>query len=99
MNGIKDTKNNIPKLNNKKETYVLLQGSHFQQSNVIIKINNNVINIYCVYKLDPISTSRDDTFSLQNALFGSMQITKNADTSKISTKDMVFVSMEMHCLA
>ena len=56
-------------LKNEKETYVLLQGSHFQQRNVIIKTNNNVINIYCVYKLDPISTSRDDTFSLQNALF------------------------------
>ena len=86
MNGIKDTKTNMPKLKNEKETYVLLQGSHFQQKNVIIKINNNVINIYCVYKLDPISISRDDTFSLQNALFGTMQITKNADTSKYKDK-------------
>ena len=72
MNGIKYTKNEMPKLKNEKETYVLLQGSHFQQNNVIVKSNNNAINIYCVYKLDPISTSRDDTFSLQNALFGAM---------------------------
>ena len=86
MNGIKDTKNDMPKLKNEKETYVLLQGSHFQQNNVIIKSNNNVINIYCVYKLDPISTSRDDTFSLQNALFGATQITKNADTSRYKYK-------------
>ena len=86
MNGIKDTKNEMSKLKNEKETYVLLQGSQFQQSNVIIKINNNVINIYCVYKLDPISTSRDDTFSLQNALLGAMQITKNADARKYKYK-------------
>ena len=44
--------------------------------------NNIAINIYCVYKLDPISSSRDDTFTVQNALFGAMQVIKNADTSK-----------------
>ena len=49
-------------------------------------IPNNVINIYCVYKLDPISSSRDNTFTVQNALFGSTQITKNADTSKYKYK-------------
>ena len=48
-------------------------------------INNNVINIYIVYELDPIA-SRDTTFTIQNALFGTMQITKNADTSKYDYK-------------
>ena len=71
--------------------YVYLQGSHFQQNNVLTSnndhvINNNVINIYCVYKLDPIASSRDDTFTIQNALFGAMQITKNTDTSKCNYK-------------
>ena len=37
-------------------------------------------------QISPIYTSRDDTFSLQNALFGAMQITKNADTSKYKYK-------------
>ena len=83
---LKIQKKNLPRLKNEKKTYVLLQGSHFQQNNAIIKNNSNVINIYCVYKLDPISTSRDDTFSLQNVLFGAMQITKNADTSKYKYK-------------
>ena len=87
MNCIKDTKNEMPKLKNEKETHVLLQGSHFQQNNATVKSNNNVINIYCIYKLDLISTSRDDTFSLQNALFGAMQITKNPDTSKYKYKE------------
>ena len=49
-------------------------------------INTNVINIYCIYKLDPIASSRDTTFTIQNALFGAMQITKNADNSKNNYK-------------
>ena len=48
--------------------------------------NNDIINIYCVYKLDPISSSKDNTFTVQNALFRSVQITKNADTSKYKYK-------------
>ena len=60
--------------------------SHFQQNNVIIPNNSNVNNIYVVYKLDPIASSRDTTFTIQNALFGAMQITKNADTSKYDYK-------------
>ena len=49
-------------------------------------ISNNVINIYIVYKLNPISSSRDTTFTVQNALFGAMQITTNTDTSKYAYK-------------
>ena len=45
-------------------------------------IDKNIINIYIVYKLDPTVSVRDTTFTIQNALFGAMQITKNADTSK-----------------
>ena len=80
MNGIKDTKNETPILKNDEKMYVYLKGSHFQQNNVLTSnndhvINDNVVNIYIVYKLDPI-TSRDTTFTLQNALFGAMQITK-----------------------
>ena len=67
-------------------TYVYLQGSHFQQNKVIIRNNYNVINIYVVYKFDPIASSRDTTFTIQNALFGAMQITKNSNTSKYDYK-------------
>ena len=76
MNGIKDTKNVMPMLKNDEKMYVYLKGSHFQQYNVLTSnndhvINDNVANIYIVYKLDPI-TSRDATFTIQNALFGAM---------------------------
>ena len=70
--------------------YVYLKGCHFQQNNVLTSnndhaVNENVVNIYIVYKLDLI-TSRDTTFIIQNALFGAMQITKNADTNKYNYK-------------
>ena len=57
---------------------VYLSGNHFQQNKVIITNNYNAINIYCVYKLDPIASTRDTSYTIQNALFGAMQITKNA---------------------
>ena len=89
MNGIKDTKNETPILKNDERMYVYLKGSHFQQNNILTSnnvinvINTNVINIYCVYKLDPIASSRDISFTIQNALFGAMQIAKDAtDKSK-----------------
>ena len=86
MNGIEDTKKELPKLKIDDETYVYLQGSYFQQNNVIVTNNKNAISIYIVYKLDPISSTRDTTFTIQNALFGAMEITKNADTSKYKYK-------------
>ena len=58
--------------------HVHLSGNHFQQNKVIFPNNNNAIIIYCIYKLDPIASSRDTSFTIQNALFGAMQITKNA---------------------
>ena len=71
--------------------YVYLEGSHFQQNNVLTSnndhvINTNVINIYIDYKLDTIASSRDTIFTIQNALLGAMQITKNADNSKSNYK-------------
>ena len=57
--------------------YVYLSGNYFKQNKVVIPNNNNVINIYCVYELQPIGASRDTSFTIQNALFGAMQITKD----------------------
>ena len=84
MIAVKNASGDLTKLGVFDDYYVNLSGNHFQQNktNVFNIFNNNSTNIYCVYKLDPISSSRDDTFTVQNALFGSIQITKNADTSK-----------------
>ena len=86
MNALANSKNDLPNLKNDGRMHVYLSGNHFQQNNVIIPNNNNAINIYCVYKFDSIASSRDTTFTIQNALFGAMQITKNADTSKYDYK-------------
>ena len=47
-------------------------------------LNKNVVNIYIVYKLDPLASTRDKSFTIQNALFGAMQITKNAIDNDIN---------------
>ena len=78
MNAFANAKTNLPNLKNDGRMHVHLSSNHFQQHVVGISNNGNVINIYCVYKLDPIASSRDTNFTIQDALFGAMQITKNA---------------------
>ena len=70
--------------NDGKGLHVFFSGNYFEQD--IIAIPNNVINIYCVYELDPIDFSRNNEFTIQNALFGAIEITKNANTSKYKYK-------------
>ena len=53
MKGIENTKKEMSILKNDERMYVYLQGSHFQQNNVLTSkndhvINNNVVNIYIV---------------------------------------------------
>ena len=79
MNGNKNTKNEMPILKNDGRLYVYLQGNHFQQYNVLSSNNDhvldkNVINIHIVYKLDPLASTRDKSYTRQNALFGAMQV-------------------------
>ena len=84
MNAVVDSGGYLPDIKNDGRMHVYLSGNHFQQKKVIIPDNNNTINIYSVYKLDPIASSRDTSFTIQNALFGAMQI----------IKDMVYVLMK-----
>ena len=86
MNAVEDSGGDLPDIKNDGRLYVYLSGNHFQQKKVIIPNNENVINIYCVYEIQPISSTRSDTFTVQNALFGAMQITKNTDTSNYKYK-------------
>ena len=86
MNAVGGSGGDLPDLKSDGRLYVYLSGNHFQQNKAIIPNNNNAINIYCVYEIQPIASSRDTTFTIQSALFGAMQITKNADTSKYNYK-------------
>ena len=80
MIAVKNASRDLPKLEVADDYYVHLSGNHFQQdkTNVFNIYNNIATNIYCVYKLDPISSSRGTiTFYCAKMLyFGSMQITK-----------------------
>ena len=83
MNSIENTKKEMPILKNDQRLYVYLQGNHFHQHNVSTSNNDhaldkNVVNIYIVYKLDPLASTSDKSYTIQNALFGAMKITKNA---------------------
>ena len=86
MNAVGDPGEDLPALKHDGRMYVHLSGNHFEQNKVIIPNNNNVINMYCVYELQTVTASRDDTFTIQNALFGAMQITKNSHTPKYKYK-------------
>ena len=81
MNVIVDSEGHLPNIKNDGRIHVHLIGNHFQQNKVIIPNNNNAINSYCVYELDSIASSRDTSFTIQNALFGAIQITKNTTDS------------------
>ena len=59
-----NAKGNLPDLKNDGRMNVYLSGNHFQQNVAGIPNSSNVINIYCVYKLDQIASNRDDTFAL-----------------------------------
>ena len=62
---------------------VRLEGAYFKQMRLLRPNNDNIVNIYIVYLIDPISSSRNADYTVQNALFGGVKITKNAtDTSK-----------------
>ena len=62
---------------------VRLEGAYFKQMRLLRPNNDNIVNIYIVYLIDPISNSRNIDYTVQNALFGGVKITKNAtDTSK-----------------
>ena len=85
LNSVQNIKLISPNIkNNGKGLNVFFSGNYFQQD--IIAIPNNVINIYCVYELDPTDFSRNNEFTIQNALFGAIEITKNANTSKYKYK-------------
>ena len=82
LNSVQNIKLIAPNIKNDgKSLHVFFSGNYFVQD--IITIPNNVINIYYVYELD---FSINNEFTIQNALFGAIEITKNANTTKYKYK-------------
>ena len=84
MNAIVDSGGHLPNVKNDGRIHVHLIGNHFQQNKVIIPNNNNAINIYCVYELDSVASSRELYKLLKMLLI----------VIKIIIKDMVYVLMK-----
>ena len=83
MDAVSVATTNLPPLIGNGQMNVRLEGAYFKQMRLLRPNNDNIVNIYIVYLIDPISNSRNTDYTVQNALFGGVKITKNAtDTSK-----------------
>ena len=83
MDAVSLATTSLPPLIDNGRMSVRLEGPYFKQMRLLRPNNNNIVNIYIVYLIDPISNSRNTDYTVQNALFGGVKITKNAtDTSK-----------------
>ena len=72
LNSVQNTKNVAPDIKNiNGQLYVSFNGNYFEQDPITIP--NNVINVYCVYQLNPVSSTRNTDYTIQNALFGAMK--------------------------
>ena len=81
MDAVSIRTTDLPSLANNGRMSVKLDGAYFKETKLMRPNNNNVINIYIVYKIEP--KFRVSDYTIQNALFGGVKITKNAtDTSK-----------------
>ena len=94
MNAVGDSGGDLPDIKNDGRMYVYLSGNHFQQNKVIIPNNDNVINTYCVYEIQPILSSKDTSFTIQCYLELCKLLKMLLIIQKIITKDMVYVLMK-----
>ena len=83
MDAVSVTTTSLPPLIDNGRMSVRLEGAYFKQMRLLRPNNGNIVNIYIVYLIDPISNSRNTDYTVQNALFGGVKITKNTtDSSK-----------------
>ena len=99
MIAVKNASGKLPRLGLVDDYYVNLSGNHFQQNktNVFNIYNNNTTNIYCVYKLDSISSSRD--LLCKMLYLDQYKLLKMLILVSMNIKDMVFVLMKVVRLA
>ena len=82
MDAVSVTSADLPSLVDNGRMSVNFDGCYFRQTKLVRPNNNNVINIYCVDSLERITNLRNTDYTVKNALFGGVEITKNSsDTS------------------
>ena len=72
----------LPTLENYGRMSVKFSGNYFPQNKVLHSHNNHVANIYIICKLNTINNTRNTDYTIQNAFFGAVKITKNSNISK-----------------
>ena len=83
MDAVSVATTSLPPLIDNGRMSVRIKGGYFKQTKLIRPNNDDIINIYIIYLIDPISSSRNTDYTVQNALFGGVKITKNTTvTSK-----------------
>ena len=101
MIAVKNASGKLPRLGLIDNYYVNLSGDHFQQdkTNVFNIYNDGSTSIYCVYKLDPISSSRDLLLLCKMLYLDQCKLLTMLILVSINMKDMVFVLMKVVRLA
>ena len=83
MDAVSVATTSLPPLIDNGRMSVRLEGAYFKQMRLLRLNDDNIVNIYIVYLIESISNSRNTDYTVQNALFGGVKITKNTiDTSK-----------------
>ena len=76
MNAVSVATTSLPSLIDNGRMSVRLEGAYFKQMRLLRSNNDNIVNIYIVCLIDPISNSRNTDYKVQNALFGGVKIKK-----------------------
>ena len=80
MRVVANTSGVYPKVSGETRTNVIFSGNYVKENKSIYP-SNSAVNIYIVYKLDTIKLTRNTDFTLQNALFGAVNITEDPSDS------------------
>ena len=99
MIAVVNGKTTLPRLESDGRMTFILSGNHFQQ-NIATLPNNNygIINIYCFYKLDPIASTRDTSYTIQSfderSQFGHT-ITENGHAHTTNGRNVLIFGADM----
>ena len=88
---VNNSNSNSPTLLNKNNRLGVTFNGNYMKRNKLGYAHGKIVNLYIVYELKNRRIDSSD-FTVQNGLFRSVKITKNANTSHI-WKDMEFVLM------
>ena len=68
MDAVSVATTSLPPLIDNGRMGVRLEGAYFKEMRLLHPNNDNIVNIYIVYLIDPISNFRNTDYTVQNAL-------------------------------